>query len=253
MKERGRGEPWHERCVLDWVPRPVPTPAQLGVGPRAAEDYANGQRGPREQSPAPRRREPPIVEAARDQRRDGEREGDGESNKTGVEQRRMDRHSRRLQQRIEAGAVERNLGRQGKRVGRYHQQEQEEGGDAGKNCAGPANQRRAALVGGGPREGERGKGRQKDGPPQQRSLHASPQCRERVDAGQGARRVVGHVRHRKVAREEGAQQSDRGEGREGEGGEKGTAPHLGEVRALGRSSCDEQAQCDQRKGKRGDE
>ena len=74
VQERRRGEPRHERRVLDRIPCVVPAPADLDVRPVAAEELADPERGPGEQRPAARRDEPALVELAGEQRADRERE-----------------------------------------------------------------------------------------------------------------------------------------------------------------------------------
>ena len=53
MQQRGADEPRHERGVLDRVPEPQAAPAELVVGPPAAQRDADGERAPGGQRPGP--------------------------------------------------------------------------------------------------------------------------------------------------------------------------------------------------------
>ena len=102
MQERGRREPRHQRRVLDRVPRVVAAPADLLVRPVRAEQLADAERRPRDERPAPRRDEPALVGAAREQRADRERERHREADVAEVEQRRVREHVRVLEARRHA-------------------------------------------------------------------------------------------------------------------------------------------------------
>ena len=76
MEEGRPGQPREQRGVLDRVPGPVATPAELGPRPARAEQDAAAEAQPAEQREAARGKKPGRVEPARDQRAEceGERE-----------------------------------------------------------------------------------------------------------------------------------------------------------------------------------
>src|SRR5438093_4523462 len=108
MEERGRGKPRQERGILHRVPRPVATPAELGVSPCSSQDDSDRERAPREEGPAASRREPALVELAGEQRGHRERERDRETYESGVEERGMHEHPGRLKERVQALTIGRN-------------------------------------------------------------------------------------------------------------------------------------------------
>ena len=105
MEQRGAGEPRHERRVLDRVPEPPAAPAELVVGPVAAERDAEAQRAPGGERPGPHPARPAGVDPALDQRGDREGEGHREADIAGVEHRRVGGERQVLQDRVEALAV----------------------------------------------------------------------------------------------------------------------------------------------------
>src|SRR5258706_11020375 len=94
MHEGSPGEPRHERGVLDRIPEPPAAPAQLVVGPRAAERDADGEEAPRGRGPGARPARPRGIQSPLEERGDGEGEGDREADVSHVEHRRMDHHAR---------------------------------------------------------------------------------------------------------------------------------------------------------------
>ena len=118
-------QPGHERGVLDRIPEPPAAPAELVVGPAAAEGDADGEEDPGRRRPRPRPARPGRVEVAADQRGDGERERDREADVAHVEHRRVDHHPRVLQQRVELAAFRRGRDEPVERVRRRQHEEQE--------------------------------------------------------------------------------------------------------------------------------
>ena len=105
MQERGRGEPRHQRRVLDRIPRVVAAPPDLDVRPVRAEQLPDAERRPREERPAARGDDPALVGAAGEQRAHAERERHGQPDVAEVEERRVREHVRVLQARVEARAL----------------------------------------------------------------------------------------------------------------------------------------------------
>ncbi len=125
VQQCGGREPGHERGVLDRVPEPPAAPAQLVVGPPAAERDAEGQRHPGGQGPGPHPAGPGRVDPALDQGRDGEGVGGREPDIAEVEHRRVHGEPGILQDRVEPAAVERRRVEAQERV-RGEQQEGQE-------------------------------------------------------------------------------------------------------------------------------
>ena len=98
-------QPGHERCVFDRIPEPPSTPAELVVGPPAAERDTDGLKQPREYGPGPGPFGPGLIETAFEHRGDGERESHREAHVPGVEHRRVNREREILQHGIQIRAV----------------------------------------------------------------------------------------------------------------------------------------------------
>ena len=126
MQQRGAGEPRHQRGVLDRVPEPEAAPAERVIGPVRAHGDAEREEHPGHQRPRPHPARPGGVDAAFDQRGDGEGERDREADIAEIEQRRMDGEAGVLQDRIEVAALERRLRQAQERV-RGEQDEEIEG------------------------------------------------------------------------------------------------------------------------------
>ena len=107
MKKRRRREPWHQRGVLDRVPEPPSAPAELVIGPPAAERDSGRQRTPGRRHPGPHMARPVAVDAALDEPGDGEGEGKRQSDIADIECRRVKRQPRVLEDRVQAAAVQR--------------------------------------------------------------------------------------------------------------------------------------------------
>ena len=176
VQERGRGEPRHERSVLHRVPRVVPAPADLDVGPVSAEELPDAEERPGGERPAPCRDDPPLVGAARKQRAHRERERDRQPDVAQVEQRRVREHVGVLQARHHAGAV-RRCGRRLERARDEAEHEGEEHGDACEHGHDPGDQVARLPV---QPDGERRVPGQDHEPEQERALLSAPERGERV-------------------------------------------------------------------------
>ncbi len=129
VDQRGADEPRHEGRVLDRVPEPPAAPAELVVGPPAAEHDADREEAPRRGRPRPRPARPGRIEPAAEQRGDRERERDREADVAHVEHRRVDHHARVLQQRIQIAPVGRRREQALERIRRRQHEEQEPDAD----------------------------------------------------------------------------------------------------------------------------
>ena len=170
-----------KRGVLDRVPEPPAAPAELVVGPVAAQRDADGEHDPGGQRPGPDPARPGGVDPALDQRGDGEGVGHREADIAEVEHRRVEGEARVLQDRVEsrwpsAGAVaeaqERVRG------------EQHEGEEADRRSAPARDSTRARNASGrlAPNGGHgRAEQRQDPDPQHQRALVVAPGAADLVD------------------------------------------------------------------------
>ena len=111
MEQGGRGEPGHQRGVLDRIPEPPAAPAELVIGPVGAGGDAEGEEDPGAEHPGPHRAGEGRADVARDQGADREGEGDRDADIAEIEGRRMEGEARVLEQRIEAVALDRRRDR----------------------------------------------------------------------------------------------------------------------------------------------
>src|SRR5678815_5977896 len=109
MNERSADQPRHERRVLDWIPEPPAAPAELVVGPPAAECDATRQEHPGHRRPRPHPARPKRVELAFQHCSDCESEWHGHADVARVEHRRMNREGWILQQRIQIATIRLSL------------------------------------------------------------------------------------------------------------------------------------------------
>ena len=224
VEEGGAGEPGHERGVFDRVPAPVAAPAELHVGPAAAEQDAAAEEEPRDERPAPGARDPGGVEPPGPQRRHAVRERDHEAHEAGVEDRRVDRHDRVLEQRVQPVPV---AGDEGDRAGGgdlgelpervahpvvHVGEEQDHPGEGGDHLGDelvvlPADHAR------------RREDQHQEGPKEQRPVVPGPQRRDLVVPGERRRRVARDVLEAEVVGEEEREERADRERREAEGGD----------------------------------
>ena len=207
------GEPGHERGVLDRVPEPPAAPAELVIGPPAAERDAEGQRDPGGQRPRPHPARPGGVDPALDQRRHRERVGGREPDIAEVEHRRVEGEARVLQDRVEAVAVERRRVEPQERVGGEQHEGQEADADQPLHARAPG----PGTMGGRLRPKAAtaaAEQRQDPDPEDQRALVIAPGAADLVEHRLQRMRVLGDVVDREVRRDVAVHQ--RGEGQRDE-------------------------------------
>src|SRR5437667_1732519 len=108
MNQRGADQPWHERSILDRIPKPPAAPTKLVIGPETSQSDSASEKHPCDGGPWPRPARPGSVKSPADQGRNRECKRDAEAYITHVQHRRMRNHRRILQQRIEITAIGRN-------------------------------------------------------------------------------------------------------------------------------------------------
>ena len=197
MQQRRAQQPGHQRGVLHRVPEPPAAPAQLVVGPEAAERDAAGQRNPRRQHPGSHPARPGRVHPALQQRRHREGEGHREADVAQVEQRRVRHEPRVLQQRIELGPLERRRAQPQEGIGGEDQEPQERHPDQALDPQHPGLQRLAQPP------AEQGHRRAIDAqdqhPQQHRPLVAAPGRGEAIGQRLLAVGMLGHQGDGKIA------------------------------------------------------
>src|SRR5271154_4227466 len=179
MDEGGACEPRHERGVLDGIPEPEAAPAKRVIGPERAGGDAEGEEAPGNEGERPDEARPGGVDAALDQRRRGKRIDDRETDIAEIEQRRMDREARVLENGIEVASLE---GRGREALERVRGQENEgEESDADQAL----NSERVGAQGARQRAAEQGderaEQRENQDPQQHRALVVPPYARDLVD------------------------------------------------------------------------
>src|SRR3954447_306018 len=110
MQKRGTGEPRHERGVLDGVPEPEAAPAERVIGPVGAHRDSEREKYPCSQDPGPHEAAPASIDAPGNQSCRSKGKRDRKPDITQIEERRMDREPRVLQDWIEIAPFERRLG-----------------------------------------------------------------------------------------------------------------------------------------------
>ena len=197
-------QPGQEGGVLDRIPPPEPAPAEDLVGPPRSEQDPHGEEGPGEQGPPPGLPLPVLVEPARDQRGDGEGEGQREPDQAEVEHGRVDEDQRVvLEQRIGAWTVGRDgTGHMLEGVGRPQHQPEEEGGHHVDHQRGPRHQGVARPPSEPPDHGG-GVAAQHRSPEQDGAGQGRPQPGDGVEPRRRATVVGGHVGEREVVGEQG--------------------------------------------------
>ena len=205
MEQRRAREPGHERGVFHRVPEPEAAPAQLVIGPPAAQRDAQRQRRPGEQRPGPHPARPGGVDAALDQAGDGEGEGHGKPDIAEIEQGRMKREARVLEQRIEVVAVERRRVEAEERIRGRQDEDQEADPDQ------PLDRKHPGTQGGGQVAAEQrdqpAVERQDPDPENERALVVAPHAGEFVEQGLRGVGIVRHVRDGKIRHDEGVHQA----------------------------------------------
>ena len=204
VEERGRGEPRHQRRVLDRIPGVVAAPADLDVRPVGADQLPDAEERPRGERPAARGDDPALVGAAGEERAHRERERNGEPDVAEVQERRVGEHVRVLEARDHPSAVHgRRLDAERARDEAEH--EREEDGDQPEDRHRPGDQLPRAAV---EPHGEPRVAREHEQPEQQRAFLAAPEGRERVSQRKLVARVLPDVDEGHVAAPEGDEQDD---------------------------------------------
>ena len=94
-------QPWNERCVLHWVPRPYATPAQYFVTPPRTQDDAEREKAPRKQSPSTSFYEPTLSNTTSNECTNRKSKWHSHAYVSQIQNRRMEHHQDVvLQQRI---------------------------------------------------------------------------------------------------------------------------------------------------------
>ena len=210
VQEGAGDQPRHEGDVLDRVPEPPAAPAELVVGPDRAEGDADGQEHPGEERPRPHPARPGGVDAALDQRGDGEGVGHREADVAEVEEGRVEGEAGVLEQRVEVVAVEGRVRQPDEGV--RGQEDEGEEGDGDRRLHGED----AGLEGG--RQvlappGDHGAEEGEDQHPQHhRALVVPPGAGDLVEQRLHRVGVEGDEADREVRGDEGPHQREEGEG-----------------------------------------
>ncbi len=213
--DQGRaGQPGHEGGILHRVPEPPAAPAQLVVGPPAAQGDTNGQEYPGYGGPGTRPARPGRVQLASDQGGDGETEGDRQAHITHVEHGRVHRQAEVLQQRIQIPAFRRHREAPFEGIGGEQQEANEADADHAHDGQHP-RQHYGGQVAGEQRDRD-GPATQDQRPQQQRTLVRPPHGGHLVEGGQLGIAVAGHIQYREVIGQEGVHQAGKGHGDEKE-------------------------------------
>ena len=109
MQQSRADQPGHEAGILNRVPEPPAAPAQLIIGPKCAQGYANGQKAPGREAPGPHPARPGRIDPALDQGGNGKRKYNRKPNIAAIEKRRVKGQGRVLQKRIERLALNRHI------------------------------------------------------------------------------------------------------------------------------------------------
>ena len=227
MQQRRRGEPGHQRRVLDRVPEPPAAPTQLVIGPIAARRDPQCQEHPRAQHPGPHGAGEIRRDLTRDQRADRETEGHGKADIAEIKRGRMEGEPDILQQGIEPCALLRRDRQPLERIGA----EQQEGietqrhetlrGEDGLHH--PFGQPPLDHGDQRPRSGQHGH------PQQHRAFVIAPRARQLEDHRLQRMRILRHQLHRQIGDGEDIEQRDEGQGCEDTLDDGGGARQVGDA------------------------
>mmetsp|Transcript_68794 Transcript_68794/g.161818 ORF Transcript_68794/g.161818 Transcript_68794/m.161818 type:complete len:499 (+) Transcript_68794:746-2242(+) len=172
VDQRRAQQPGHEGGVLDRIPEPEPAPAQLVIGPEAAQADAGRQRAPGGQHPGSRPARPARRQLVLQQRGHRKRKAHRKAHIAEVEQRRVGGHAGVLQQRVQVAPLGGRRQQPAEGVGR----ERDEGQEACRHKAQHAlhPRRKRGRQRGAARGHQRTPGRQHPRPQQQRALMPAP-------------------------------------------------------------------------------
>ena len=209
MQQRRTRQPGHEGGVFHRVPEPPAAPAQLVIGPPGAEHDADGQERPGDNGPWPRPARPCSIQAAAQQRSDGEGEGDGEADIPHVQHRRVDDEAKILQQRVEVvsvGRIVRQLPVE--RIGGHQHEQQKADADHahhGQHAAEHLFRQITREYGDGERPCSKDQA-----PEQQRPLMPAPYRAEAVIPGQRGVRIERDIGDTEIVGQKRLRQADEG-------------------------------------------
>ena len=196
VKKRRAGDPRHERGVLDRVPEPESAPAERVIGPVGAHGDAERQRDPGEERPGPRGARPGGVDAPADERGGREGEDDREADIADIEQRRMNREARVLQDRVEIAPFPWRLRDARKGIGGDKDEEEKRRAEQALHServgAQPVRDRR------GKKRDQRAAEREHEHPKEHRAFVIPPDARDFVDEGFERMRVLDHIDEREI-------------------------------------------------------
>ena len=196
MQQRRGGEPRHQRGVLHRVPEPPAAPAERVIGPVRAHGDAEREEDPGQQRPRPHPARPGGIDAAVDERGDGEGERDREADIADIEQRRMNREARILQDRVEIAALERRVGDAQERVGGQQDEEKEGDRDPGLHAEHVGLEPRRQIA--AEQRDQRAEQRQDQHPQQHRAFVIPPHAGDLVDQRLERMGVLEHVDDREI-------------------------------------------------------
>ncbi len=207
VEKRRAREPREQRRVLDRIPRPVAAPPELDVGPPHAERDADREEEPAQQRPAPHRRQPLRVEAARDEGSDRVGERNRRRDIAEVEHRRVDRHPRVLELRVHAAPVGWDPVEALERIRAEAHREQEEERDRTQRPGHVRHEMPRLLTAPGVDGGSGVEGEDQT-PEQHRARLTGPERRERVDRREVRAGVARDELDREIVREQRRPQPD---------------------------------------------
>ena len=199
MQQRCAGKPRHQRGIFDRIPEPEAAPAQHVIGPVRAAGDPERQAHPGAEHPRPHPARPGGVDAAFQQRRNREREGDREADIAEIKQRRMKGEARVLQDGIEVAALERRVGNAHERIRRGENEKIEGGGNPGLHRERIGLELRRQIVAEG--RHQRAEQSQDEDPQHHGAFVVSPDAGEPVQQRHRRMRIVVDVEHREVGRD----------------------------------------------------
>ena len=213
MEKRRGDQPRHERGILYRIPEPPAAPAELVVGPPRAQRDSDGQEHPGGERPRTDPARPGGVDLAFDQSRRREAERNRKPDISEVEERRVERETGILKQRVQVVPVERRGFDPRERIGCEQHQRQERRGDRALHREDPRFQprRKAAAE----QRDQAAEQRQHQHPKQKRSFVVPPNAGELVEQRLRRMGVPRHQLDREVRRRERV-----GQRREGQGAKK---------------------------------
>ena len=209
MKQRGAGEPGHQRGIFHRVPKPEPAPAELVIGPPAPERDAKRERAPGHQHPRPHDARERFIDTPADER--GRRKGkhDRKADIAEIKDRRMEGETGVLENGIEVVALDRRRIKPDERVCREQHEAQERRTDHALNGERARLERRREAAPQG--RDEKAEAREDQRPQQHRAFVVPPQPGDLVEHRLGGVGVLRHVEEREIRNDMGVHQNAEGE------------------------------------------